>query len=299
MKKKIEVQTIAVLVCVLAIAGAWIGIQVAKDSLGLWSESDEIHFETGDLFGLGQRSELKCSGATVGHIRRVVPSIGPDGQARFLLVAGVRRDYAAWKFAPLGTVKAGVVDMALAPSSIRLVLSGGADAVQAVNPGKGKPPVLPLEKEKSQNELADVAAQYRQLGDTIAATIRQFTEPQQGRDKSVMQELAESIPAAAQALQNVEDITLTIETDLGDQGRLRATLDALNGNLAQLDLLTKEATVTMGSVNQKVGTSLRKVNVLLDETTETMTTTQDKIERLGDTFFGRMLIAKPPREEGN
>lgn len=330
MKKKLEIQTIIVLLCVLAIAGAWIGIQVAKDSLGLWSEKAELHFTTSDLLGLGPRSAVQSAGVVIGHVRRVTPEIGPDGAAHFTLVAGVRREFAAWKFAPLGIVKLGVVQSAIAPSTINLDLAQTPDAVQARPPKEGPPPVLRLEKEKSKNDLADLTEQYRKLGDQIDRTIRQFTDPQGGRPKSVMQELAEAIPAAASSLRefegvamsvsgrsqstetdpakrppverlllnldattgNLKSMTASLEMNVGEGGKLDRTLDTLQASLLRLQTLTDEMTKTVTNLNLKVDGSLRKVNGLLDETTSTMTTLHSKVEGLGGTFVGRMLISE-------
>ncbi|MCX6979184.1 MAG: hypothetical protein NTV08_00255 [Verrucomicrobia bacterium] len=330
MKKKLELQTIIVLLIVLGIAGSWIGIQITKDSLGVWSESAELHFTTQDLLGLGPRSALQCAGTAIGHVRKVTPSLGPDGAAHFVIVAGVKREFAAWKFAPIGTVKPGVVQSALAPSAISLDLSTAPEAAQPRQPKDGTPPMLKLEKEKSKNELADVARQYRELGDRIDATIRHFTDPKNGRQKSVMQELAESLPAASSALLKFDDVmaslggqsrstetdpakrppldrlllnldgstghlnamTASLEKAVGEDGKLDHTLATLNANLLRLQTLTDEMTKTVTNLNLKVDSSLRKVNDLLDETTGTMGTMHRKVEGLGDTFVGRMLIKK-------
>jgi ABC-type transporter Mla subunit MlaD len=333
MKKKLEIQTIIVLICVLAIAGAWIGIQITKDSLGVWSEAAELQFTSKDLLGLAPRSELRCAGASVGHVRRITPAIGPDGAAQFTLIAGVKKDYAAWKFAPVGIVKAGVVQSALAPSSITLELSAAPGAVQARLPKEGSPPVLPLEKEKSKNEIADVVEQYRKLGDQIDHTIRQFTEPQNGRSQSVMQELAEAIPAAASSMRQLEGVTASLngqslskETDpakrppvekllanldsttanlramtasleqkAGDNGKIDQTLKTLDSSLLRLQGLTDQMTKTVTNLNARVDTSILKVNGLLDETTGTMSALHNKVDGFGNTMVGRMLIAKPEK----
>ncbi len=335
MKKKLEIQTIIVLLCVLGIAGAWIGIQITRDSLGVWSESAELHFSTQDLLGLGPRSEVRCAGGMIGHVRKVTPGIGPDGAPHFALVAGVRREFSSWRFLPLGIVKLGVVQSALAPSTINLELATTGDAVQARRPKDGTPPVLRLEKEKSKNDLADVADQYRKLGDQIDRTIRQFTDPQTGRTESVMQELARAIPAAASSMRQLDDIasslsgrvvsaetdpakkppmerlllnldastgnlkgmTASLQMNVGEGGKLDRTLDTLNASLQRLQTLTDEMTKTVANVNLKVDTSLKKVNGLLDETTGTMTSLHGKVEGFGDTFVGRMLI-KPEKKTG-
>lgn len=293
MKKKLEIQTIIVLLCVLVIAGAWIGIQITKDSLGVWSESSQIDFTTSDLLGLGPRSPLQCAGATIGHVRKVTPSIGPDGKARFSLVAGVKNDFVSWKFSPRGIVKAGVVQSSLAPSSISMELSSAPDAVQARRPEDGRPPLLPLEKEKSKNDLAEVAEQYRRLGDQIDLTIRQFTEPKNGRTQSVMQELSEAIPSAATSLRDVGVITANLQKEVSENGKIDQTITSLNDSLARLQVLTDEVTKTVASLNGKMDLSMKKVNGLLDETTGTMTALHGKLEGFGGTFVGRMLIAKP------
>lgn len=293
MKKKLELQTIIVLLCVLAIAGAWIGIQVTKDSLGVWSERAEIHFTTPDLLGLGPRSELHCAGAVVGHVRKVTPSVGPDGKAHFDLVAGVKRDYATWRFIPVGIVKAGVIQSALAPSSITLELSSAANAIQAQNPRSGPPPVLALQKEPPKNDMNAIVDQYVKLGNQIDSTIRQFTEPQNGRTKSVLQELAEAVPAAASSLQNVESVTTNLKVQVSEDGKIDQTLTSLNASLARLQTLTDELTKTVGNVNGRVDTSLKKVNSLLDETTSTVGSLHTKMEGFGTTFVGRMLVGKP------
>ncbi len=115
MKKKLELQTIVVLLCALGIAGSWIGIQIARDTIGKWSEAHELWFTTGNLLGLGPRSELRCAGAVIGHVRAVKSGMGADGTPQFTIIAGVGRDFASWGFAPRGTVELGVVESALSP----------------------------------------------------------------------------------------------------------------------------------------------------------------------------------------
>lgn len=293
MKKKLEIQTIVVLICVLAIAGAWIGIQISKDSLGIWSQSSEIHFTSSDLLGLGPRSELRCAGAVVGHVRKITPSIGPDGNAQFFLVSGVKNEFAQWPFAPIGTVKAGVVQSALVPSSITLELSSEPDAIKAVQPKVGAPPSLPLVKEQPKNDMGAIMDQYVKLGNQIDTTIRQFTEPQSGREKSVLQELAESVPSAAASLQNVEGATTSLRVQLSEDGKIDQALTELNSSLGQLQKLTDELTKTVTNMNLKVDTSLTKVDGLLEESTLTMTDLRTKMEGFGGTFVGRMLVGKP------
>ena len=293
MKKKLEIQTIVVLLCVLTIAGAWIGIQITKDSLGVWSQSSEIHFTSNDLLGLGPRSELRCAGAVIGNVRKVTPSIGPDGQAQFDIVAGVKDTFAPWRFAPIGIVKAGVVQSALAPSSISLELSSAPDAITAVKPKAGQPPTLVLKKEQPKNDMNAIMEQYVKLGNQIDTTIRQFTEPQNGRAKSVMQELAEAVPSAAASLQNVEGVTTNLKLQVGEDGKIDEALTSINISLGRLQGLTDELTKTVTNVNLKLDTSLKKVNGLLDETTLTMTDVRTKMEGFGGTFVGRMLVGKP------
>jgi ABC-type transporter Mla subunit MlaD len=293
LKKKLEIQTIVVLLCVLTIAGAWIGIQISKDSLGLWTQSSEIHFTSNDLLGLGPRAELRCAGAVIGNVRTVTPSLGPDGQAQFHLVAGVKDDFAQWRFAPVGIVKAGVVQSALAPSSISLELSSAPDAIAAVKPKAGQPPTLVLQKEQPKNDMGAIMEQYVKLGNQIDATIRQFTEPQKGRTKSVMQELAEAVPSAAASLQNVEGVTTNLKLQVGEDGKIDEALTSLNISLGRLQGLTDELTKTVTNVNLKLDTSLKKVNGLLEETTLTMTDVRTKMEGFGGTFVGRMLVGKP------
>lgn len=277
----------------LGIAGAWIGIQISKDSLGIWSESSEIHFMSSDLLGLGPRSELRCAGAVIGHVRKITPSIAPDGTAQFHLVSGVKNDFAQWPFAPFGTVKAGVVQSSLAPSSITLELSTEPNAIKAVPPESGTPPTLALVKDQPKNDMGAIIDQYIKLGNQIDHTIRQFTEPQNGRDKSVMQELAESVPAAATSLQNVEGATTSLRIQLSEEGKIDQALTELNASLGQLQKLTNELTKTVTNMNVKVDASLTKVDGLLEESTLTMTDLRIKMEGFGESFVGRMLVGKP------
>jgi ABC-type transporter Mla subunit MlaD len=293
MKKKLEIQTIIVLVLVLTVAGAWIGIEVGKDNLGLWSEAAELKFTTPDLMGLGVRSELRTAGAVVGHVRKVDTTLGPDGRAQFTLTAGVKKDFAAWKFAPVGVVKAGVVQSALAPSSIALELSTAPDALTAVLPKQGTPPVLPLKKEESPNDFNKVAERYVKLADQIEITIRQFTDPQHGRELSVLDEFSRAIPAAAASLAQLETVSTQVSASLADGGQIDQALTALNANLANLEELTGESSTVLRTVNGRIDTSLAKINTLLDETTLTMDLLQDKMQRFGGTFVGRMIIGKP------
>ena len=293
MRKKLEIQTILVLLCLLVIAAALIGTQVAKDSFGLRSEPAELHFTTPDLLGLVQGSELYCAGALIGHVRKIVPSLGPGGAARFLLVSGVKKDFADWKFSPEGSVRPGVVVSAFSPSSIIMELSSDPQAVRPLHPNEGPAPVLPLEPEVSENDLAKIAERVNKLTENIDLAIRQFTEPQNGRSLSVVQELAEAVPAAAASLRNVESVTASLEKQMSAEGKIDQTLTSLNSGLASVENLTNEAAKTLGDLSRELDASMARVNVLLDETTGTMAAVHGKVDGFGGTFIGRMIIAKP------
>jgi len=150
-----------------------------------------------------------------------------------------------------------------------------------------------LQKEQPKNDMNAIMEQYVKLGNQIDTTIRQFTEPQNGRAKSVMQELAEAVPSAAASLQNVEGVTTNLKLQVGEDGKIDEALTSINISLGRLQGLTDELTKTVTNVNLKLDTSLKKVNGLLDETTLTMTDVRTKMEGFGGTFVGRMLVGKP------
>jgi predicted nuclease with TOPRIM domain len=169
-----------------------------------------------------------------------------------------------------------------------------------VDPAKGTPPTLALEREQTNNDLTEVVAQYRALGNEIDRTIRQFTEPRSGRTKSVMEEFSEAVPSAAAAMHEMKDVganltslTERLNTSMGENGKIDETIASLNTSLVRLQKLTDEMSRTVANLNKELGTSLRKVNGLLDESTATMTTLHDKVDRFGNTFVGRALIARP------
>jgi ABC-type transporter Mla subunit MlaD len=319
-KKKLEIQTIVILLCALGIAASWIGIQVAKDSLGGWTEPYEFHFTANDLLGLGPRSELRCAGAVIGHVRKVTSGITPDGVPQFMIVAGIGRDFSAWPYAPHGIVMFSVVQSALSPSWINLDLDSKPDAVRPREPKDGPPPVLPLEREQSKADLDEIEGRVNQV-------ISQLTEPQNGNSLSAINELAQVIhhldgvaasldgqplstgtnPATPSPLDrlvlnldastgNLKNMTASLDKTVGQGGELDHTLTTLTDSLLRIQKLTDEMTKTIDRLNLKIDVTIGKMNGVLDETAGTMTTLQEKADRLGDTFVGRMLIAKPGKK---
>lgn len=320
MKQKLELQTLIVLLCALGVAVSWIGIQIARESFGRWSEAHELRFATSDLLGLGPRSELRCAGAVVGHVRKVTPGTAANGQPQFTVIAGVGREFSAWKFAPRGVVMFAVVQSALSPSWINLDIDTTSSGVLALEPKNGPLPLLPLEREPAKGDLENITTR-------IDKAIARFTEPQPGRTQSVTDELAETVSHLDGVVASLDGQTRSAETDpakrppidrlllnldattgnlnqitaslakiVGPDGGLSHTLATLDSTLVRLEELTGEMTKTVNHLNLKVDTSLGKMNTLLDDSTATVTGLQGKVDRLGNTFVGRMLIAKPDKK---
>jgi ABC-type transporter Mla subunit MlaD len=316
MRLKLETQVLLVLLCVIGIAGAWIGIEVARDSFGIITEPYELHLETADLLGLGPRSEVHCAGALIGHVREIVTTIGADGLPHFTIIAGVRREYSSWRFAPHGIAMAGVVQSALSPSWVNLVASNTPDAVQARRPKDGLPPTLRLERDQSSPDFSRIA-------ERIDHAVDELTGPQTNGAPSAIQELTQAIhhlnglaasldgqslstetdpakrPPVDQLLSNLDSttgnlktMTASLDKTVGQGGELDQTLATLTETLVRAEKMTEEMTKTITRLNLKIDTSLGKVNGLLDETSDTMTTLHSKADHLGETFLGRMLIGK-------
>jgi ABC-type transporter Mla subunit MlaD len=319
-KKKLELQTVIVLLCALGVAASWIGIQVARDSFGKWSEAHELRFTTSDLLGLGPRSELRCAGAVIGHVRKVTPSAAANGQPQFTVIAGVGSEFSAWKFAPRGIVMFAVVQSALSPSWINLDIDTTPSGILALLPRDGPMPLLPLEREPAK-------AGFENIADRIDKAVAGFTEPQPGHTRAVTDELAEAVhhldgvvasldgqtrstetdPAKRPPIDrlllnldvtagNLNEITASLEKIVGPDGGLSHTLSTLDSTLVRLQGLTDEMSKTVNHLNLKVDTSLGKMNTLLEDSTTTVNSLQGKVDRLGGTFVGRMLIAKPDKK---
>jgi hypothetical protein len=179
--------------------------------------------------------------------------------------------------------------------------------------------LLPLAREPSKSDLESIATRIDQA-------ITKLTEPQNGNAQSSMDELASAIrhldgvmasldgqsrstetdpakrPPMDQLLTNLDsttgslkNITASLEKTVGPNGALDQTLVTLNGSMVRLQGLTDEMSKTVSHLNLRVDSSLGKMNTLLDETNGVMTLLHDKVERLGGTFIGRMLIAKPDK----
>ena len=312
MKKKLELHTVIILLCALGIAGSWIGIQIANDSRGEWSEAHELHFTTQDLLDLGPRSEVRCAGAVIGHVRKVTSGIAADGVPRFTIIAGVGREFSSWKFAPRGVVMSALVQSALSPSWINLDADATPSGVQARTPRDGKLPLLGLARGPSKIDLENISAQ-------IDKVILGLTEPRKGSTKSTLEELAETVhhldevaaslegkslsaandPAKSPPIEyiltklhasadNLESATNSLKNTVGKGGELNHALVTLNESLLRFEQLTDESTKAITHLNLRVDSSVGKTNLLLD-------TLQGKADRLGETFVGRMLIAKPDK----
>jgi ABC-type transporter Mla subunit MlaD len=321
MRREFEKDVILVLIILLGLGGAWIGIQVARDSRGSWSEAAELRFTTSDLQGLEARSEVLCAGAVIGHVRSVTPGLNQEGKPSFTLTAGVKREYAAWKFKRAGLIQVGLVATVFSPSNILLEVSGASDAVQAREPRQGASlDGVKLAREGSEIDPSEI--------------LKQFTEPQNGNKLSVIeqiQDFANSLPHASSALRDLNDITASLngqphateaeannprpidrllrnlETTtgnlsaaseslnktMGEDGDLKKTLATLNASLGNIQKMSAETAKVVSEFHLTLGKSMRKIDGLLNETNDTMVTLHSKADGLGDTFVGRMLIKKP------
>lgn len=312
MKRKLEIDVILVLLTVLGVAGAWIGVQVAQDRLGLWSEGAELRFTTSDLQGLGPRSELHCAGAVIGHVRSVDPGLDKkDGTPQFKLIAGVKREYVDWKFKKEGLIKVGVVQSALSPSSIVLEISSPSDEpVRARLHDRGAKPDhignIALKREISNNDLSEVLKQFteRQNGQelSVIGQIQDFTKDLSHASASLKQlnDVTASLSGKSHStetpidrlVKNLEDATTSLKETVGTNGRLDKTLDELRINMDKLGAVTKQTSEAITEVRFSLDKSMHKVDGLLAETTSTMTSLHGKVAGFGDTFVGRMLIKK-------
>ncbi|EDY21868.1 hypothetical protein CfE428DRAFT_1114 [Chthoniobacter flavus Ellin428] len=254
-------------------------------------------------------------------MRKVTPGTAANGQPQFIVIAGVGREFSAWKFAPRGVVMFAVVQSALSPSWINLDIDTSPSGVLALEPKNGPLPLLPLEREPAKGDLENITTR-------IDKAIARFTEPQPGHAQAVTDELAEAVrhldgvvasldgqnafhrersretsadrsPAFEPRRDhpgNLNQITASLEKIVGPDGGLNHTLATLDSTLVRLDELTGEMTKTVNHLNLKVDTSLGKMNTLLDDSTATVNGLQGKVDRLGNTFVGRMLIAKPDKK---
>ena len=327
MKKKIELQMIFVLLIVLAIAGAWIFLIVKKDSLYVMLGSHELRFTAEDLLGVGLRSELRCAGGVVGHVRKITPDI-VNGKPHFTIIAGVNDGYATWKFADTCKVKPSMVPTALSPSPIQLELATGACCAQPCKANETSSVVIRLEADPAKDELSELKDRYKILADQIESALGKFTAPQKDGGKSRLEDLLDALPHAATAMRsldkvsatlagksrgseiasertplenilrsiesstgNLEGSTASLKSTVGEGGRLDAALDGLLSTLQSLQKATDTIKDTVANLNN---TSVRKVNGLLDETNATMAILHDKADRFGNTWIGRRII--PPKK---
>ena len=256
------------------------------------------------------RSEVRCAGAVVGHVREVKAEQMEHGHAQFTVIAGIGRDFTKWKFAPQGTVMSALVESALSPSWIELNIDPTSSGVHAGKGEDGKLPVLALVRGPSDIDLKSISAQIEQV-------VGRLTQPRTTGGKSTMDQLGETIeyldnvaasldgksPSAPQdpakpppiqyilaklraSAENLESATGSLKNTVGKGGELDRALITLNDSLLKIEKLTEESTKAINHLNLRVDSSVGKTNLLLDSL-------QGKADRLGETFVGRMLIAKP------
>ncbi len=180
--------------------------------------------------------------------------------------------------------------------------------------------MLQLDREQSQTDLAQIEAR-------IDRAVAQLSEPQGGNALSTLAELAQvvrrldgvaasldgdtvtnatdpaKLPPIDRLLLNLEasttnlkTMTASLGTTVGQGGQLDHTLATLTDSLVRIGKMTDEMTKTVDHLNLRIDTTLGKMNGVLDESSATMTTLQGKADRLGDTFLGRMIIAKPDKK---
>lgn len=332
MKKRIEIQLIILLLCGLVFAAAWIGIQVARDNVGVWSEPGEVHFTTNNLSGLAPRSELRCSGIVVGHVRKIESTM-QSGAPVFTLKAGVRKDFATWKFSQTASIETPVVATVLSPSSIQLKADNSAESISAVNPAHGTPPVLCLDPPEADSMAAikDIA---RKLGENVQEAIQPFIAKEKG-GKSKVENLADAITDITKAASDIKEITASVNGQSRQTGtdpasrppieQILANIKGATGSLADAATTIRGTLAEGGDVNQLIKTldakldamgalikttekavgdlqgqvarmgidkTLRKMDGLIDESTATVATLHKKAEGLGTTFMSRMFIGK-------
>ena len=339
MKKRIEIQLIILLVCGLVFAASWIGIQVARNNVGVWNESAELHFTTKNLTGLAPRSELLCAGMVVGHVRKITP-VMKDGRPFFTLTAGVRNEFVSWPFNKrTASIDRPFFTTVLSPSSIVLDAGNSTDPVFATKPKPGAPPpelALAAPKKSMQDVVDEVVAKVNEVGEKanrLIASAEELVEPFIAKENggpstvkkfaadltatsSIIREAADELNAAVKAttaylkgeshlegvdpkklppiprilasfessLNSLNDIIGNIDKEIGKE----AHEDSLIGGLKKLVKRTNDFEIGLEETR-------RKLNGLIDKLDASAADMRGKIQRMGDTFVGRMLI-KPEKK---
>jgi ABC-type transporter Mla subunit MlaD len=241
-----------------------------------------------------------------------------DGAPRFEITAGVRDEFAAWKFAKPGKVALGVVQSVVSPSVIELEMTTTAGAVQPRKPAAGQAvEEIPLVPDTSNDSFTQIASR-------ISKTLDQFTTVQTGHTEPATMELADAIhnmdevtaslagrlPAAdedpavrppidrlvenlATTSSNLAIMTASLDATVGKDGRVDTALDAVNADLQHLKDTIDTTTRTITDLDAGVDSSLGQMNGLVNQIAVTMSTLNGTLDRVGNTFVGRMLIAKP------
>lgn len=315
---RLETQVIIIMVCALGVFLAWFGIELTRDRLDLLSQKSELAFEAENLGGLRIRSGVYCRGAQIGRVRKIEAHAG----RRFEIIAGIRRDFADWAFEPTGTIESTFVESPVSPASIHLEVAGGSGVTPTRGTGgwfAAAPSLerlitlrIPEEKRSAMERLTENLPKTVESLQEIAIHVERLLtlKPEDLRqpdaDRTAIERVGANLLISSESLRKSAE---TLEKQTGDErltlafNELFKSIDDLKKSTARADAVLEKSEATMDTIRSATERLLKQsdetlaaLRVAADKLAEASDKTSDLTLRFGDTFLGRLFVAKRTEE---
>jgi hypothetical protein len=315
-RRRFDVQVLIVTLFVVGIFISAFFIRVAENPFGLFAEPNQLTLYCDDLLGLGERAELRCRGAVVGHVKSIrwgtrataLANMGGKRIAggstsatepeRFWILAGVNNRYGNWKFARLGHIRGAVMQSTVTPSWIELVPASASDSP----PASGSFAEIELQPDKQKPGAEGLIEKAAAVGDALLDIVHAINPPfqpvaQSGEGSEGSRPQAGPTPPIQKVVAVIDDIAQTTRSLREFALRLeqKSTDEELNKALQELKTavvqLHDHVTETDSAV-QETKAAMIQFKKAAKNTDLSATKFNDLMDRVGDTTIGRALIRK-------
>lgn len=304
-RRRFDVQVLIVLLFVGGVFAAAFFIRVAENPFGLFAEPNELTLYCDDLLGLGERAELRCRGAVVGHVKAI--QWGTRGTAlasfsgkrnspnqanstepeRFWIRAGLNNRFGTWRFSRIGHIRGAVMQSTVTPSWIELVPATPAEPA----PTNNSVAEIQLVPDKEQPGAEGMIAKASQIGDGILDIMHAINPPRPDNPEAAatppIEKIVTVIDDLSKATHSLREFAVRLDQKGSDQELTKALQD-LKTAVAQLHEHVTEAD---GAV-QETRDAMVQFKKAAKTTDASAAKFSDLVDRFGDTAIGRAFVRK-------
>jgi ABC-type transporter Mla subunit MlaD len=243
--------------------------------------SVETRFLAEDVTGIRRdKSPVMCRGVRIGVVEKIGrPQLKPDGTVVIRLLARIQKDYATegWKFSHQAEVQSGALTAGFAAAAIELIY----DPLNGYNLVDHE-----FVLETKRQSVEDATQAVRDLSRSIQRTFDQLNAPAADASagpETKLDRLLETWRIVAQRLGN--ELDRSDETSL--VAKSRRLVDETGQFFRSSDRRFDEVHDDLRDV---IGETVSERRALRRKASELLDTADALTSRVGDTFFGRLLI---------